>query len=500
MSTVHHLLTWILAVLLIPVVLSGGTVKVEYRSFEYAGCSAHFTECQMKITNFKLLIDGVVSESQSEIGLPAGNPVTLLNNANVPSLKDPFIKEFSDAKGAVGTYFEIYDITSGSQLIDNVTENIGLHQYDMSTTVNWQVKARKRFSSSGYESEFSYWVEITKCGDNFTGPGCGDCKDHYYTDKCDVYCKPVANQYNCNGQGIRECLGNFGPAGDCEKCNKGWTGTNCDTCDIGWAGDKCDTCDTNCYPEGDCSVLCIPTVMFNCNNQGERVCEPHVKGDKCDSCEKEWDIGTNCTDCAENYYPASVCNVQCIPEARFSCLDTGEKNCSENYYPAGVCDILCVLTPGMSTCDDQGKLICATNRIGLNCDICAEAWTGEKCDSCADNFYPAGDCTVYCLSDDNFACTAQGVRLCTIGSTAEECVYHNNLVGAAILGGMISGLTVVLLAGLVAIIVVTIKRRRDTAAEPIVHQGPTTQQEPDYVEMDNYRNTPIIPEPGIYND
>ena len=61
---------------------------------------------------------------------------------------------------------------------------------------------------------------------------------------------------------------------------------------------------------------------------------------------------------------------------------------------------------------------------------------------------------------------------------------------------------VILLVGMVGIIVVTIKRRRrrDTAAEAIVDQAPTAQEGHDYVEMNNYRNTPIIPEPGIYND
>eukprot|EP00116_Pleurobrachia_bachei_P005058 sb/3465320/ len=265
----------------------------------------------------------------------------------------------------------------------------------MSKPITWVQKARKR-GSSGNESEFVFWVEITKCGANFTGPGCGDCKEHYYTAECDVYCKPVADQYNCNAEGVRECLGNFGPAGDCEQCNKGWAGPNCDTCAEGWAGEKCDTCDTNYYPEGDCSVICIPTVMFICNNQGERVCEPHVTGDSCDSCEKEWNIGTNCTSCSDNYYPAGVCNVQCIPEARFNCLDTGDKNCSENYYPAGVCDTLCV-----------------------------------------PNF--------------NFSCLATGEKACTEESLAEECQKESLPVGA--IGGGIGGILVLLVIVLVVVLI-----------------------------------------------
>eukprot|EP00116_Pleurobrachia_bachei_P003508 sb/3463770/ len=434
MSSVHHLFTWILAMLLIPVVLSRGTVKVEYRKFEYDGCASD-SDCQMKITNFKLFIDGVVSESHPEIGLPAGNPVTLLNNANVPTLEDPFVKEFGDANGAVGIYFEMYDITSGSQLIDNVTENIGLYKYDMSTTVNWQVKARKRKFYNNYESEFIFWVEITKCGDNFTGHGCGDCTEDHFTAECDVFCKPVTDQYSCSAEGVRECLGNFGPAGDCKKCNKGWKGTKCDTCDIGWAGDKCDTCDTNYYPEGECSVLCIPTVMFNCNNQGERVCEPHVTGNNCESCEKEWDIGTNCTDCSDNYYPGGVCNVLCIPEARFNCLDTGEKSCSENYYPAGVCDSLCV-----------------------------------------PNF--------------NFTCLATGEKACTEDSLAEECQKESLPVGA--IGGGIGGILVILV--IVIVVLVVLKWRgglgEKKSASPVSMSTLQPQEDPAYSTVIKNRTAP----------
>ena len=218
-------------------------------------------------------------------------------------------------------------------------------------------------------------------------------------------------------------------------------------------------------------------------------CDPHFQGKGCDTCDVGWDIGANCTSCADNYYPDGVCKVHCIP------------------------------TPEMSACDNQGKLVCKPHVEPPNtCESCEVGWDiGTNCTSCADNYYPAGICSVQCLSNENFACTAQGVRLCTIGSTAEECVSQHNLVGEAILGGMISSLAVAVLTGFVGLIVATIKRMRtDTAAEPIVHYNPTvevreekvelgnpaTQQEHEYeyAGMNDVQMRPIIPESGVYND
>eukprot|EP00116_Pleurobrachia_bachei_P001748 sb/3462010/ len=272
------------------------------------------------------------------------------------------------------------------------------------------------------------------------GTNCTSCADNYYpAGDCSVPCTPNPGMSSCTDQGKLVC----GPH---------VTGNTCDTCENGWdIGDNCSSCSKDFYPAGNCSVNCIYVPnMSTCDSQGNLICEDHVTGDNCDSCEKEWDIGTNCTSCAENYYPAGVCDTHCVPTPGMSTCDgqgqlvcephvkppntcdrcetgwdikTNCTTCDDHYYPARNCSVKCIETPGMSTCTNQGQLVCNDHVTGNKCDTCENGWDlGTQCSFCSPDFYPAGNCSVNCVSVPNMStCDDQGTLVCKPHVTGDNC-------------------------------------------------------------------------------
>eukprot|EP00116_Pleurobrachia_bachei_P007639 sb/3467901/ len=101
------------------------------------------------------------------------------------------------------------------------------------------------------------------------------------------------------------------------------------------------------------------------------ICDPHFQGMGCGDCKGKWG-GINCDICKGNWKEpgCETCDIGWAGE--------GCDTCDINYYPAGNCSELCIPTLGMSTCDDQGMLVCGPHVTGDNCDICEVGWNGTR--------------------------------------------------------------------------------------------------------------------------
>ncbi|KAL5253046.1 hypothetical protein ACHWQZ_G015713 [Mnemiopsis leidyi] len=74
---------------------------------------------------------------------------------------------------------------------------------------------------------------------------------------------------------------------------------------------------------------------------------------------------------------------------------------------------------------------CAEGWTGDSCSECAEGWTGDSCSECADNFYPAGQCTKFCVRQRRYTCTSEGEIQCLdnfypAGQCKKLCVPETN--------------------------------------------------------------------------
>ena len=106
----------------------------------------------------------------------------------------------------------------------------------------------------------------------------------------------------------------------------------------------------------------------------------------------------------------------------------GCNSCVTDRY-GGNCSIFCRPSPGFYTCSAVGEKICEDRRGGENCTACQEQFTGDDCEKCAENFYPEGDCEVYCPSAPNrYTCTEKGQIQCLqnrTGSDCEDCISRH---------------------------------------------------------------------------
>lgn len=186
-------------------------------------------------------------------------------------------------------------------------------------------EARGCVCNTGYDPA----TNCDTCDDNYVSDGAGAC----------IECLPGGDAPTCNGHGT------------CEYAS----GSSVCRCDPGWSGSACDQCAANYYPKTDntdttdhCVFFCEPKAT--CNNN------PCALDGTC-NCAYNFG-GTNCTSCAETFYPPrgeNQCTVQCKDEGT-------DSNCI------------------YGSCNDFGECICDTGASGDQCEInCPTAVVGKTC-------------------------------------------------------------------------------------------------------------------------
>ena len=166
-------------------------------------------------------------------------------------------------------------------------------------------------------------------------------------------------------------------------------------------------CPANMYGP-QCTQECIERANQNtCNYLGEVRClgnfaPPDITGFQ----------APDCVDCAANYYPASVCDVFCVPRndsrGHYICGPSGQRICLPRYTDP---DTFCV--------------DCLGNYLEPDCIECEANFQGSSCEDCAANYYPEGECDVFCVPRDDsgghFTCNpVTGERECLGGFTDPE--------------------------------------------------------------------------------
>ena len=308
------------------------------------------------------------------------------------------------------------------------------------------------------ESKFVFRYRITNCDDFFTGLGCNSCYIYRYGEDCSAYCKPSPVFYTCSSTGKMIC----------EERRKG---EDCTLCYEQFTGENCERCAENYYPQGSCTVECIPVPnRYTCTEQGQKQCLQNRTGFNCEDCISNHygeDCSTFCEEtdnytcdesggkiCKENFYPAEICNINCEPVlGNFTCnQETGQKicatrksgkncdKCAENFYPEQICEIYCPPAPNRYTCTEQGLKQCLQNRTGSDCEVCISNHYGEDCSTfceetnnytchksggkiCKEHFYPAEKCDVECEPvPANFTCNQKsGQKICVDGKAGKNC-------------------------------------------------------------------------------
>ena len=279
---------------------------------------------------------------------------------------------------------------------------------------------------------------------------CDNCKDGFYTDKCDIEC-PIDQCLKCT-QDKGECtecksthhlVNNLCCEKECALCDE----NGCLECEsLEKYGLKCDNCSNTCQKveenkrkcdqeSGKCTLcengkrgdLCTEpcnegcnVTKINCNqDDGKCECKTGYFGDLCDgkcdenclNCEKSDGV---CTECKSGYYIDLKDNTKCnkCPE---NCLgECPEGKCSKckNGFFGDICDKNCSKNCLDDICDkDTGK--CANCKNGFFGDICdkncskncldeiCDKDTG-KCANCKNGFF--GDicdknCSKNCVNE-----------------------------------------------------------------------------------------------------
>ena len=142
------------------------------------------------------------------------------------------------------------------------------------------------------------------------------------------------------------------------------------SCEGNFTGLGCNFCKVNYFTKL-CNKYCVPQVgIYTCNTTtGDKVCENNRVGKDCDVCRDHF-TGVDCNQCVKHFFPAGICNVECVPVA------------------------------GQYICNDQGQ------------KTCVEHWNGTDCDSCAANYYGT-NCTKFCnTTSTNYTCDTYGNKTC----------------------------------------------------------------------------------------
>ncbi|KAL5253054.1 hypothetical protein ACHWQZ_G015720 [Mnemiopsis leidyi] len=137
-------------------------------------------------------------------------------------------------------------------------------------------------------------------------------------------------------------------------------------------------------------------------------CDKGFAGAGCSECAKGF-TGESCSEC-ETGFTGDSCSECAEGLAGDSCSE-----CADNYYPAGQCTKFCVPETGKHICTNEGEMKCAEDFYGEGCTVfCVETSTytcnandqGQKI--CKDDYYPEGECTVYCKETTSFTCDTEG--------------------------------------------------------------------------------------------
>ena len=106
----------------------------------------------------------------------------------------------------------------------------------------------------------------------------------------------------------------------------------------------------NSYFGPTCSVECIPTSKYTCQNDGSK----------------------NCT----NGYFSPNCSVKCDPTPQYTCLNDGSKNCTNGWQGPDCTDLVPYCTGGL--CQNGGT--CTNIHLGYFC-TCQPLYWGQHCDN-----------------------------------------------------------------------------------------------------------------------
>ena len=232
-------------------------------------------------------------------------------------------------------------------------------------------------------TEFKYAIRLY-CEDNSYGPNCScqetgnivcdkttgakSCKDDWYGDQCDKYCKNSTTT-TCTSDGKTICADDyFGPNCTCKQ-----TGNFvCD--DSGKRRCKDD------YFGKDCQTYCKPlsTDNYVCNTtDGSKICINKYEGPNCNCLPPpgNWECGSDGKPkCKDGFY-GKGCKIECREPvgAHFYCNEIdGKKICYDSYYPPNDCSIQCVPQDD----DKAGHYTCDSATGGK---VCTPGWKGTKC-------------------------------------------------------------------------------------------------------------------------
>ena len=168
-------------------------------------------------------------------------------------------------------------------------------------------------------------------------------------------------------------------------CENNRVGKDC-VCRDYFTGVDCNQCVEHFFPAGICNVECVPIAgQYICNDQGGKVCQENWTGSDCDTC-------------LLHHY-GETCSKYCKDTANFTCDSSGDKVCREDFYPEQVCDVHCKPEPGKYNCSDNGERLCFPN------------WNGGECDTCASHYF-RNNCSVFCNETSNYTCSATGDKIC----------------------------------------------------------------------------------------
>eukprot|EP00434_Breviolum_minutum_P026642 symbB.v1.2.023546.t1/scaffold2160.1/size87486/1 len=219
---------------------------------------------------------------------------------------------------------------------------------------------------------------------------------------CDTFCDrndTCSNNGECNERGRCQCdLWYFGVSCDCSCNGRGICESDgsC-TCDARFTGDRCEMTVLNQSAVEDCG---------NCSARG--ICVPG-----------QGDFGCRCLD----GFFGEVCErscADCNAENTLSCSQ-GFCYCKQGFW-GPLCEKTCACsTLGTESCDTMD----GTCR-------CRQGWQGLMCDQCATNYYPEGECNIFCNGDSTCngygTCSPAGQCVCTgarsVESFCSQCLPH----------------------------------------------------------------------------
>ncbi|CAJ1390811.1 unnamed protein product, partial [Effrenium voratum] len=270
------------------------------------------------------------------------------------------------------------------------------------------------------------------------------CQDGWHGENCRHPC-------TCVYPGTVSCADGAQGDGSC-TCVDLHNGTNCEMCDAGYYRSRADgLCDTFCDRNDTCSG------SGSCTQRGQCQCDLWYFGEHCDcscnghgicddgvcKCDVRWD-GEFCDEPSASNASCGNCSARGICGDGCECLESFygencERSCGDCEEESTVsCDLgFCFCREGFwgPKCERQ----CECGALGTSsCDFtsgacsCREGWQGTSCSECAPNYYPQGQCDVFCEGSSTCGgfgeCNDEGACLCFGSRSAESycrtCLSH----------------------------------------------------------------------------